>query len=500
MRESWWFARLCWWVVVVGLVLGPLVLPLGELAFSPGAWLAWKESSRFLSLLLNTLGIAAGSSLFALLLKFPAAFLLARTSLRARRVWMLLLAVTLVIPLPALLAGWYVVAQSLGAPLPALWPWELRWLGTILLHGCIGLPWVVGLLSLGLLWVEPNLEEEMLLYASLPRVLLWVILPRLWPCLCLALLVASWPAWHEITVTDFFQVRTFAEEVYLQLNGSTQEEFPRAMAVALPWMLLFMLLSGWQMRRWQRQLPSVLPSLARPRRLPLQGWQTLAQLWMLLIISLLLVIPTIGLLRRAGMEYNPEPHWSLSSLLFRWMQAVVTPASPLWRSLFMATVAGALTACSILLLVWLARSSAFIQKFSWWLMAGLWAIPGPLLGLGLLSYVMLLIRIPGLSPWLYSEPSPWPNIWVAWLRFAPLVWMVLWPLAVLIPRQLEEASRLDGATPWNRFLLHYYPALRRPAWLCLLAVTLLTLGEISASKLVTTPGFLPLSHHLFQLI
>jgi ABC-type Fe3+ transport system permease subunit len=133
-------------------------------------------------------------------------------------------------------------------------------------------------------------------------------------------------------------------------------------------------------------------------------------------------------------------------------------------------------------------------------MAALWAIPGPILGHGLLSYIMMLIKIPGFSSWLYAEPSPAPNIWVAWLRFAPLVWLVLWPLATLFPRQLEEASKLDGATPWKQFQLHYWPRLWKPTMLLWLAVTLLTLGEISASTLVTTVGFLPLSHHLFQLI
>jgi ABC-type Fe3+ transport system permease subunit len=93
-----------------------------------------------------------------------------------------------------------------------------------------------------------------------------------------------------------------------------------------------------------------------------------------------------------------------------------------------------------------------------------------------------------------------PNIWIACLRFFPLVWLVLWPMAMLLPKRLEEASWLEGATPWERFCLHYWPVLWKPGLVLMLGVTLLTLGEISASKLVTTPGFLPLSHHLFQVI
>lgn len=184
-------------------------------------------------------------------------------------------------------------------------------------------------------------------------------------------------------------------------------------------------------------------------------------------------------------------------------QSINQHTSPLGQSLWMATIAGGITAFSTLLLVWLARNSFRIQQSSWWLAAAFWAMPGPLLGLGLLSFIQFLIQLPGgslLSSWLYGEPSPVPNIWIAWLRFFPLVWLMLWPIAMLLPRRLEEACWLEGASPWERFCLHYWPVLWKPALVLMLGGTLLTLGEISASKLVTTPGFLPLSHHVFQLI
>ena len=134
-------------------------------------------------------------------------------------------------------------------------------------------------------------------------------------------------------------------------------------------------------------------------------------------------------------------------------------------------------------------------------MAILWSMPGPLLGLGLLSLIQLLIQWPGggwLSPWLYSAPSPVPNIWVCTLRFLPLAWLALWPIARQMPQYLEEAAWLEGASPWQRFQLHYWPRLWKPGLAIMLGIALLALGEISASKLVTTPGYLPLSHHVFQ--
>ena len=128
-------------------------------------------------------------------------------------------------------------------------------------------------------------------------------------------------------------------------------------------------------------------------------------------------------------------------------------------------------------------------------------MPGPLIGLGLLSLIQLLVQAPGSafwSAWLYSEPSPVPNIWSGFLRFLPLAWLALWPIARILPREWDEVAWLDGASPWQRFRVLSFPSLIKPTWGIALGVGLLAMGEISASKLITTPGYLPLSHHLFQ--
>lgn len=501
-EERGWFSwRLATTLLGCFFVLAPLSFPLIELIQSPSAWQVWLEWDRIGGLLLNTIGIGTSSSLVALAFGLPTALLLARSSLRGRSVWAILLSVGCFIPLPMLLSGWYMVVQSQGAPLPALWPIEARWLGTILIHALIGLPWVVLVLSLGLLWVTPELEEEMLLCASFPRVLRHIILPQCWPFVGMAVLLVSWPTWHEITVTDFFKVRTLAEEVYLQLNGGSLEESPRALAAVLPWGLMMMWLAGRMMQSWRQHCPPNWSSNAHQRRLQLSRYQWIAQLWMLLLLLLLLVIPLFGLVKRAGMQYGESPHWSLQQWTERMKGIMVHQSNMLAQSLTMSAITGLLCALSVLVLVWLARGSKRLETNYWWTAALLWAIPGPLLGLALLSFIQFLVQLPGKSlwsAWLYSEPSLAPNIWVAWLRFLPIAWLMLWPVARLVPTALEEVAWLEGATPWQRFRLLYWPRLWKASFCIALGIALLTLGEISASKLVTTPGFLPLSHHLFQ--
>ena len=91
-----------------------------------------------------------------------------------------------------------------------------------------------------------------------------------------------------------------------------------------------------------------------------------------------------------------------------------------------------------------------------------------------------------------------PNIWSGFLRFLPLAWLALWPIARTLPKEWDEAAWVDGASPWQRFWVLFFPMLIRPTWGIAIGVALLALGEISASKLITTPGYLPLSQHLFQ--
>ena len=169
--------------------------------------------------------------------------------------------------------------------------------------------------------------------------------------------------------------------------------------------------------------------------------------------------------------------------------------------MLLAGATGVAAAGIAVLLTWLMRHQVRWERGVWGLAAVLWAMPGPLLGLALLTFLQWLFLLPGgdwLKPLFWSRPSPLPNVWVCLLRFGPIALAVLWPLARQVPRELEEAAALDGAHPWQRFRLVVLPALWQPALWAALVVATLTLGEISASKLVTTPGYTPLAHHVFQ--
>ncbi|MBL8821126.1 MAG: iron ABC transporter permease [Planctomycetia bacterium] len=498
-EKGWWYWRTVAWCFGLLLIILPVCIPIAELLLTRSAWSVWSESSRMAWLIISTVGIALSSSLLALGLGSVTAFLLVRTNLVGKSIWGILLGMILFIPLPMLLSGWYIMMQMCDATMPALWPVEARWMGTILLHGLQGLPWVILILGIGLLWIEPELEEEMRLAAPFHRIFHRVILPRCWPFVGMSVLMVSWITWHEIAVTDFFRVHTFAEEVYLQLNSGGKDQSSRAIAATFPWCLVFVTVTLWYMNWWKRRCPPQWPSLGRLQQFSLSSRQTAAQLWMLGIISLLIFVPVVGLLFRMGHQLDGS--WSLAHCLSCFSRVFTQQGGVLFQSLLMAGLTGLITGVTVLILAWISRGSARWENLTWWVAALLWTLPGPILGIGLLEYILFLIQVPvggWLSPWLYSEPSPVPTMWAAWLRFLPLAWLVIWPMVRTLPREWDDLARLEGATPWQRFRLHEFAVLLKPALVIAFGIALLTLGEISATKMVTTPGYLPLSHLVFQ--
>jgi iron(III) transport system permease protein len=502
-ERGWLLWQVTAWTVGLVFFVWPVLLPILEVVRQPNAWSVWGEFDRLGILLLQTLLVTAGSVLLALLLGGSTAFLLTRTDVPFRKLWIAVLGLALFIPLPLFTSGWYLVFQSWGAAIPALWPQSKQIAGAIFLHGVMGIPWATLVIGLGLLWVEPELEEEARLYGSFRQVFRRIIMPRCAPFVGLAALLVAWPTWHEITVTDFFKVQTLAEEVYLQLNAGSQDEAARAVAAVLPGALLMLILMVWALHAWRRQCPARWPSLSRLQRWKLGRWRWIAVLVFVAVALVVLLIPLMGMLAKAGMDYRPtQPaRWSGATLAWQLGRVFSEQWLVLLQSAAIALGTGAVIAAMTLILAWLARGSSRCETILWWLMAFLWSIPGPVVGIGMLALINQLLMLPGHALWsklLYSQPSPLPNIWASVLRYAPIAWMVIWPVARQLPTEWDEQARLEGGGPWRRLWMIYWPQLAGPVLWIGLAAGVLSLGEMSASKLITTPGFLPLSHLIFQ--
>src|SRR5262249_50758109 len=160
---------------------------------------------------------------------------------------------------------------------------------------------------------------------------------------------------------------------------------------------------------------------------------------------------------KAGLAGTPEV-WSPSALLdalhkARRAQSVLVP-----RSLALAAAAGIVAAGIGLVTCWLAVEAPRFRALVLILVAGAWALPAPIVGVGLKDTIALLLNVCGgaesgkslyhvgceehLQPWreffaqglstaLYYGPSSLPALWVDLLRFFPFALAVLWPVVRL---------------------------------------------------------------------
>ncbi len=500
-------------LLLLGLALGvPLALPATTLVADPNALSSLTEFRRTFGLAKNTFYLLAGTLTLALPAGTALAALLYRTDLPCRRTLRFVILWTLFVPLPLFASGWQTVlgsggylplgwwnrspdADPLFASAAGLWaPWGRGIGSAVWIHAVAGLPWVVLLVGQGFRWVERDLEEDALTCLPAWRVFLSVTLVRSSAAIGAAALWVSLLTATEITITDVMQVRTFAEEVYSQLVGPELDlargnPVARAVAVSLPFILGVALLVLIVLRRWERRLPARATLATPPLIYPL-GWSRWPlALCTITLVAVLFATPLISLVGRAG--WTTDAGWSARTVLEHLALVSRTEWFPLGGSLLVAVATGVICAGLALPVCWLALDAPWFRWTVLTLMAVAWAMPGPLVGLGLKGAIQLILNATDsafLADVLYHGPSALPILWADVIRFFPCAVAVIWPVLRLLPRELRDAAAVDGARParvFFRLILPLgFPASVRAA----LAVGVLSLGELSAGKLVSTPG------------
>jgi iron(III) transport system permease protein len=532
--------------VLAALVAVPLAMPLRPLLADPAAWLAWGEAGRILGLVRNTLALVGGTLALALPAGVLGAVLLYRTDLPLRRLLRLLALLTLFVPLPLFTSGWQAVLGSGGwlplrwwnAPRPAafspdsaVWtPWGQGIGSAAWVHAVAGLPWVILIVGQGLLGVERSLEEDA--WTRLPawRVVLRVSLPRAGASVAAAALWLALQAAGEITVSDVMQVRTFAEEVYTQLVSpeaapgvkvapGRDDPLARAVVVALPGVVLLAALVLLLGRHWERRLPPGQAETVGPLIFPLGRLRWPLALPAAAVSAALLAVPLLSLVWRAGLTGTPRA-WSGVAVWEHLRLVARVEQGRLLGSLGVAVAAGLVCTALALVACWAALGSRASRTATLVLMAAAWAVPGPIAGLGLKDTITAVLDATGspvaaeegrsektgkdgvtpigpLARYLWYGPSPVPLLWADLVRLFPFAVVLLWPVVRRLPPELQEAARVEGARPAQE-LRHVVFPLTAPACLrCLLAVAVLALGELSAGKLVSTPGGQSYAEYIF---
>lgn len=510
-------------VLIVGV---PLAMPFLGLFSSTAGWKVWADVARIKYLAENTLKLAAGTLALSLPTGTVIAILLFRTDLPGRRFFQFLTILSLFVPLPLVASAWQAALGAGGWVAVGIWsdpaawkPWALGIGPAIWTHGMNALPWVILIVGQGLCWVEPELEEDGLLAAGPWRVLSRITLVRTAGAIGAAALWVFVLVTTEITVTDTMQVRTFAEEVYTQLVVGDRDAVLRSVALAAPLVLLTWFFLVGTVSRLERDLPAADTRSAPPLLFSLGRVRWPVVGLMLLTLALLGGVPVASLVWKAGLSGSPAvwsgaTAWSHVVKVGRlddiW-QMVVTGhpggalgllyGSLIGHSLELALLTGLLVAGLGLLVCWVAAGSRWFFILILGLMAAAWTLPAPLVGFGLKDTILYLLDLTHseiLAKVLYYGPSSAPVLWARVIRFFPFGVALLWPLLRLIPVELYEAARVDGARPGQIFRWIVWPLGRPACRQVAVAVAVLSLGELGAGKLVETPGPRILAHEIFE--
>jgi len=461
-----------------------------------------RVDERSWSLIRNTLLLAGATCAVSMPVGTTLAWLLARTDLPGRKLGLTLLGILLFVPLYLQAAAWQPLLTSrvcyllLGSD-----PDLQAWAAAIWVHAMAALPWVTLIVGAGFWLVEPELEEQALLDATPGRVFLRVTARCALGAIAVAALWTAIVAAGEMTVTDLFALRTYAEEVYttFPLWQNRVEPLPAAMpgAVLTAWIVVGGLVLV------ARLVPRRRPITTRPRRqFRLGAGRTAAVVAVGLLMLLLVGVPLGSLCYKAGgqvvlSDAGTVQTWSPAKC------AVIVATSP-WRyrrefgwSLALGALAATAAVLAGAVLAWFARRGRLRMAAMLSVCAVGLSLPGPIVGLALIR----LLDRPGcrLLGYLYDQSILAPWLALAIRGVAPAT-LILWHALRTVPQELLDAAAVDGAGRWRRFwgiaLRSRLPAVGL-AWLVVLA---LSLGDLAATILVVPPGLRTLSVLIFDLM
>ena len=475
-----------WWMLPALLAV-PLLPPLHESASTP-ALSAGVEAVRVSELISRTALLSLSTTLLTLPAGLCLAILLFRSRCRLAPFVRGTMLLGVFVPLPVFACAWQ---PSLGHN----WPWGRGIFFAAIVHSLAALPVVVWIVGLGLRGVSREREEVALM--NLPRSgVLWrVTLPAIRIHVLAAFAWVVLQTTGEITVTDMALVRTFAEETYTQFVSGDGSGLSRAVAISLPMSgLLLALFAGClALLRMPPEREVARSPLMMIRKHRIEIDLLLAAFWLAWA-----GLPLWNLLCQAAGR-RPDTPGNVDTLIRELQRSLHLNFSTLAESLVEAMLVGVMTMAVAIMLGEVVRRRRWLGRATMLVLGALAVTPGPVLGFGLLRVILhgmdaedlALGRITNVRPFrvlFYDGPTPAPVMAAQFFRFLPLAAIVVWPALWRIPRSLDEATRLEGATGKGRLRSVVWPAVRTPALAGVVMVTAFALGEVSAGKIVQVPG------------
>ena len=461
------------------------------------------EIVRPLGLAFQTARLVLATEALALPVGVALAFVLFRTDVWGRRGMLGVVGLAAFVPMPLIATAWLGALGNAGrSQAIGLGVLLSGWSGAAFIHAMASLPWIVGIVGVGLRGVEPDLEEAARLDLSPWRVALRVTLRRSLGAIAAASLAVMVLTAGDMSVTDLLSVRTYAEESYTQYQSGNS---PRAAAVALPPLIAFggLILVG--VRALLKVDPSrILSASARSRDWRLGPWRVPVGLAVMATLGLAAALPIFSLAWHAGRVVDRlrpgEPRWSLAGFgatlasaageLFA--SSLSRPLrSPMVSSVILSGAAACLTVALAWSLAWLARKPGPWRWVVAATVAVTLAVPGPVAGMAL---VVAYLPI----PLVYDTPI---RVVLAYmLRTLPYAVLILWPAVRSLPVEYLEAASLEGYGTWGqarRVAIPLTLGAIAAAWGVTFA---LGLGELPAANISAPPGVMLVAVRIWELL
>jgi len=305
-----------------------------------------------------------------------------------------------------------------------------------------------------------------------------------------------------MTVTDVFQLRTYAEELYTgyalgdDLYAAPLQILPGVIVVA--WLIVAALAVCFFV------IPSQNLTAARPpRRYELGPWRWPATMFVMASVLVVVGIPLANLVYQAGVAIGEpgtagEPSWSVGHAAWVIARSPIHHGREFQWTILTGAMAATVATVLAVGLAWTARSGGWRTLPLFVVTAICLALPGPLVGMGLAD----AFTQPSSGILYLRDKTLLLPCTAQVVRSLPLATLIVWHALKTIPQETIEMASLDGAGPWTRLLLVALP--QRPAalaagWLVALAIAM---GDVAATacQTVIPPGVDLLSRRIAGLL
>lgn len=446
--------------------------------------------------LLNSFGLATAAAIGSTLIAVVLAFLVARTETPLRR--LVTPAMVLIVALPPLFyaLGWGMLGNPRIGPINQWWQSTTgaeaplfdaySWSGLILVSVLKGAA-INYLLLLGpFMAMDRSLEEaSQISGANRLRTVLRVDLPVLSPAITGVAILSF------VVGLEYFDVplllgtpvgiRVFSTQIYALITNETPPDYGGASALAL---LIVVIVVALVIAQWRllgdRSFATVTGKSHRRDRWDIGKWRWAGTAFIVGYVLLAIVAP-LGQLIVGSLQpfFGGDGEYSLVN--YRWLLDNPTTMTALRQTLTVAFGAGLIAMVVALLISYaVTHSSSKLRRVLDLLTWLPWAVPGVVLSLGIL---WMYVSFPGLRS-LYS------TIWIVLLGLVvaavPIATRAVQPALAQISRELEEASRVNGASPIRMFFGIVVPLIAPSFVAGWFVVAILVSGNLAIPILLST--------------